>query len=37
MYQIYDVYLKQSFYFRSGSTFTADLDFVKMKNEDIGL
>lgn len=28
---------QQSFYFRSGSTFTADLDFVKMKNEDIGL
>lgn len=26
---------QQSFYFRSGSTFTADLDFVKMKNEDI--
>lgn len=36
MYQIYDE-KQQSFYFRSGSTFTADLDFVKMKNEDIGL
>lgn len=23
---------QQFFYFRSGSTFTADLDFVKMKN-----
>lgn len=28
---------QQSFDFRSGSTFTADLDFVKMKNGEIAL